>query len=172
MGADGRNHHRHGPTRGALLGVLTVSDTRTEETDTSGALIQQLLADNGHRAHDYRVVPDDPEAVERQVRTWLDDPRCDGVTLSGGTGIAARDRTREAIEGLIEQRLDGFGELFRMLSFAEVGSRAMLSRALGGVARGKPVFSLPGSTAAVRLAMTRLILPELVHLLDQLGRLS
>jgi len=152
--------------------VLTVSDSRTEETDASGAAIRQLLTEAGHRTLDHRIVPDDPSEVARQVRGWLDDPRCDGVILNGGTGIATRDRTYEAIEGLLDQRLDGFGELFRMLSYAEVGSSAMLSRALGGIARGKPVFALPGSTSAVRLAMTQLVLPELGHLLDQLGRFS
>jgi molybdenum cofactor biosynthesis protein B len=150
--------------------VLTVSDSRTEATDTSGAAIKRRLAEAGHRVLDYRVVPDEPLHVARQVLDWLSDPGCDGVIVNGGTGIAARDRTYEAIAGLLEKRLDGFGELFRMLSYAEVGSAAMLSRAVAGIAGGKPVFSVPGATAAVELALARLILPELDHLLDQLGR--
>ena len=154
----------------ARICVLTVSDTRTEDTDTSGAEVARLLTEAGHRRLSYRILPDEPQRVGQQVRDWLADPECDGVIVNGGTGIAARDRTFEAIAALLEQRLDGFGELFRVLSWDEVGSAAMLSRAVAGIARGRPVFSLPGSTGAVRLAMTRLILPELDHVLDQLGR--
>ena len=165
----GQHEHRRDAPREAALGVLTVSDTRTIETDASGEAIRSRLAAAGHRTHDYCIVPDEPELVARQVGEWLADAQCDGVIVNGGTGIAPRDRTYEAIAGLLERRLDGFGELFRMLSYAEIGSAAMLSRAVAGVARGKPVFSLPGSTAAVELALERLILPELGHLLAQLG---
>lgn len=154
----------------AALCVLTVSDTRTAGTDASGAAALRLLGQAGHRSLDYRIVPDEPQRVVEQVREWLDLDVCDGVITNGGTGIAPRDRTFEALDALLEQRLPGFGELFRMLSYAEIGSAAMLSRAVGGIARGRPVFSLPGSTAAVELALERLILPELGHLLQQLGR--
>ena len=165
----GSHAHRAEP-RSAALCVLTVSDTRTRETDGSGAAALRLLARAGHRSLDYRIVPDEPERVARQVREWLELEACDGVITNGGTGIAPRDRTFEALEGLFEQRLPGFGELFRMLSYAEIGSAAMLSRAVAGIARGRPVFALPGSTAAVELALERLVLPELGHLLLQLGR--
>jgi len=161
--------HRRGAPREAAIAVLTVSDTRSTESDASGAAIQRRLAAAGHRTHDYRIVPDEPELVARQVAAWLGEPGCDGVIVNGGTGIAPRDRTYEALVGLLDRRLDGFGELFRMLSYAEIGSAAMLSRAVAGVSRGKPVFSVPGSTAAVELALERLILPELGHLLAQLG---
>ena len=106
----------------------------------------------------------------QRVEHWLDAEGCDGVVLNGGTGISVRDRTFEAVSGLLDKTLDGFGELFRALSFEEIGAAAMLSRAVGGVARGKLVFSLPGSTPAVELAMSRLIVPELGHLLGQLRR--
>ena len=166
--------HPHDPgaahSRSAALCVLTVSDTRTRENDASGAAALRLLAAAGHRSLDYRIVPDEPELVAQQVREWLALDACDGVITSGGTGIAPRDRTFEALEALLERQLPGFGELFRMLSYAEIGSAAMLSRAVAGIAQGRPVFSLPGSTAAVELALERLILPELDHLLRQLGR--
>ncbi len=115
-------------------------------------------------------MPDEPDAVRDQVSDWLQDAETDGVIVNGGTGISPRDRTFEALSGLIERPLPGFGELFRMLSFEEVGSAAMLSRAAAGVARGKLLFSLPGSTPAVTLALEKLILPELGHLLGELRK--
>jgi molybdenum cofactor biosynthesis protein B len=154
----------------ASVAVLTVSDTRTPEDDRSGSVARTLLERAGHRLFDYRILPDEPDRIASCVREWLADARCEAVVVNGGTGIAARDRTYEAVSGLLEQRLEGFGEIFRALSFAEVGSAAMLSRAVGGVARGKPVFSVPGSPAAVELALARLILPELGHLLAELRR--
>ena len=150
--------------------MLTVSDTRSESTDRSGALIRQLIEQAGHRVVNYRILPDDPARVRDVVVAWLADTGCDGVIVSGGTGISRRDRTHEAVGALLDQRLDGFGELFRMLSWEQVGSAAMLSRALGGIAKGKLLFALPGSTAAVELAMQRLILPEIGHLLAELGK--
>ncbi len=162
--------HPHEPRvpRSAALSVLTVSDTRTPDDDASGRLVHSLLEAAGHRVVAYRVLPDEPEVIVGCVKQWLERDDCDAILVSGGTGIAPRDRTYEALSGLLDQRLDGFGELFRMLSYEQVGSRAMLSRALGGIARGKPLFSLPGSPAAVRLALEKLILPELGHLLSQL----
>jgi len=152
------------------LAVLTVSDTRTEAEDRSGAAILSLLEREGHSRFDYRILPDEPEDVRLQVAAWIEDERCDGVLVNGGTGIAPRDSTYEAIAGLLDRRLDGFGELFRFLSWEEIGSRAMLSRAVGGVASGTMVFSMPGATAAVRLAMERLILPQLAHLAGELAK--
>lgn len=152
----------------AAIAVLTVSDTRTVDSDRSGPAAMRLLKEAGHRVYEYEILPDEADRVRERVERWLDRDECDGVILNGGTGIAVRDRTYEAISGLLDKRLDGFGELFRALSFQEIGSAAMLSRAVAGVARGKLVFSLPGSTAAVELAMRRLIVPELTHLLGQL----
>ncbi len=150
--------------------MLPVSDSRTAETDTSGRTIAELLEGAGHRVFERRILPDDPSAVRTAVGGWLAAPGCDGVLVTGGTGITSRDRTHEALAALIERRLDGFGELFRRLSYDEIGSAAMLSRAVGGVAGGKLLFAMPGSTGAVRLALERLILPELGHLLAELER--
>jgi molybdenum cofactor biosynthesis protein B len=164
--------HGEGPRRPASLAVLTVSDTRDARTDRSGAAARRLLECAGHRIVDTRILPDEPEEVRRQVEWWISRDDCDGVIVSGGTGISPRDRTYEALAGLLDQRLDGFGELFRALSYEQVGAAAMLSRAVGGVASGKLLFLLPGSTAAVELALERLLVPQLGHLLDQLARTS
>lgn len=164
-------HHPHAiPDFRASLAVLTVSDTRTEADDRSGAAITALLEQAGHTRIDYRILPDEPGQVGQQVRTWIQVPELDGVLINGGTGIAPRDTTYEAVYGMLERRLDGFGELFRMLSYREIGARAMLSRAVAGIAGGKMVFSMPGSTPAVTLAMKELILPQLPHLAGELRR--
>jgi molybdenum cofactor biosynthesis protein B len=159
--------HRH-PSRPAALALLTVSDSRTPETDESGRIARTLVEAAGHRVVDYRILPDEPQVISECVTGWLEREDCEALVINGGTGVAARDRTYEAVAGLLDLRLEGFGELFRMLSFEQVGSAAMLSRAVGGVARGKPLFSLPGSPKAVELALERLILPELGHLLGLL----
>lgn len=148
--------------------VITISDTRTPATDRSGQLIQELLQASGHEQACYQILPDQPDQILAQVQTLLDQPNLQVLLLNGGTGIAPRDTTYETIVGCLQQTLPGFGELFRALSYAEIGSRAMASRALAGVARGKLVFAMPGSTNAVCLAMEKLILPELVHLCTQL----
>jgi len=156
-------HRAHGK-RSVGCAVLTVSDTRTTETDTSGALACDLLVQGGHRIVARTILPDEPDRVRAQVEAWLADPEVEAVLVNGGTGLAPRDTTYEAIAGLLEKRLDGFGELFRVLSYEQVGAAAMLSRAVAGVARGTVVASMPGSTAAVELAMTRLLVPELGHM--------
>ena len=148
---------------------MTASDSRGEAEDTSGAYLREQAAAAGHPVVFYRVVKDEPEAI----RAALADAHTAGaraLLVNGGTGIAARDRTYEAVTGLLEKRLDGFGELFRMLSFDEVGSAAMMSRAVAGVWRGCALFSMPGSTAAVRLAWEKLIAPELAHLVRELDK--
>jgi len=150
--------------------VLTVSDTRTEETDTSGAKARELMEAAGHARTSYRIVKDEPAQIRALVFSWLDDSSIDVILLNGGTGIAPRDTTFEAVRALFEKEIEGFGELFRMLSYAEIGSAAMLSRATAGIAKGKLVVSMPGSTAAVELAMTKLVIPELGHVLHLLGR--
>lgn len=152
------------------MALLTVSDTRGPADDESGRTAQRLVEAAGHEICDYRVVPDDPERIRDSVAQWLGRDDCDAVIVSGGTGISPRDRTLEAVLPLVERKLDGFGELFRMLSFEAVGSRAMLSRAAAGIARSKPLFVLPGSPRAVELALERLILPELGHLLAELAK--
>jgi molybdenum cofactor biosynthesis protein B len=150
--------------------VLTISDTRTEATDTSGRAIIDLLWAEGHQVSGRKIVRDEPADVREAIQTQLDNPDVQVIITSGGTGITSRDTTYETIVSLLDKRLDGFGELFRMLSYQEIGSAAMLSRACGGLARGRVVLSLPGSEHAVRLAMTKLILPELGHLVREAGR--
>lgn len=162
--------HKRGQPVAARVFVLTVSDTRTKETDTSGATIQQLLEESGHLVTARQLVRDEPGEVQRIVRQQLAGADAQVLITTGGTGISARDTTYEAIAAFLQKRLDGFGELFRMLSYQEIGSAAMLSRACAGIAAGKILFVLPGSEPAVRLAMTRLILPEIGHLLHEVAR--
>jgi molybdenum cofactor biosynthesis protein B len=150
--------------------VLTVSDTRTEANDTSGQAIIELLTAAGHFVAGHRIVRDEPAEVERVVLDQLANGGVDVVITTGGTGITSRDSTYEAIDRVIDKRLDGFGELFRMLSFQEIGPAAMMSRAVAGVARGKIVVALPGAEDAVRLGMTELLLPELTHLVQQVSK--
>jgi molybdopterin adenylyltransferase len=147
--------------------VITVSDTRSPTTDRSGQVIQQLLQEAGHKIFDYQILKDDPGQIQRQVQQ-LAQQSMDAVILNGGTGIAPRDTTYDAIEQLLEKTIPGFGELFRWLSYQDIGSRAIASRAVAGTYCGKLIFSLPGSSNAVRLAMEKLILPELPHLVRQL----
>ncbi len=149
--------------------VLTVSDTRTCETDKSGALIRERLTSAGHRVHCYEIMPDEPTQVRDRVLSFCSEEACRAVLLTGGTGLAPRDTTYEAIISILDKRLDGFGELFRMLSYEQVGAAAMLSRATAGVCRSTLVFSMPGASSAVALAMDKLILPELGHLASLLG---
>lgn len=161
--------HRANTIDSVACAVFCVSDTRTPQTDKSGVFIQERLKSAGHKVVSYEIVRDEPDAVASRVRALCDDAACHAVLLTGGTGLAPRDTTYEAIRGLLDKTLDGFGELFRMLSYGEVGSAAMLSRATAGVHQSTMVFSMPGSTAAVRLAMDKLILPEIGHLAWLLG---
>ena len=148
--------------------VVTVSDTRDETTDKSGRLIKSLLAEQGHRVVSYRIVKDEPDQIQKLLREALVKDDLGVIILSGGTGIAPRDGTYEVVNGLLEKRLDGFGEIFRFLSYQDIGSAAIMSRAVAGVAKGKVIISLPGSTGAVDLAMKQLVLPELGHMMAQL----
>jgi molybdenum cofactor biosynthesis protein B len=150
--------------------VLTVSDSRTLATETSGRTIGELLSAAGHTVVDRQAVRDEPVEVRRIVHDEIGRGRCKVIITTGGTGITRRDSTYEALVGLFDKRLDGFGELFRMLSFEEIGSAAMLSRATAGICGGCALFLLPGSEAAVRLAVTRLIIPELGHIVRELNR--
>jgi len=150
--------------------VLTVSDTRTAETDTSGRAIRELLEAAGHDVIASALVPDDPAQVTTIVTRQLTDPTTRVIITTGGTGITSRDGTFEAVDRLFDKRLTGFGELFRMLSFDEIGSAAMMSRAAAGTVGTRAIFVLPGSESAVRLAMTRLIVPELGHIAQQLRK--
>ena len=162
-------HKKHGPASVACF-VLTVSDSRTPETDTSGRAIRELLEASGHGVSGHAIVRDEPAQVRDQVLSHCGDGTTQVMITTGGTGITSRDGTYEAVSGLLEKRLDGFGELFRMLSFEEIGSAAMMSRATAGTMRGTVIFVLPGSENAVRLAMTRLIIPELAHVVQQVKK--
>lgn len=164
----GHQEHKEKSPKTVNCSVLTVSDTRTPETDKSGRLIKELLEECQHEVIHYQVVKDEPNEI-RGILRGLPAP-VQVVILSGGTGLSKRDRTYEAIVSLFEKRIDGFGELFRALSYDEIGSAAMLSRATAGIYQGKIIFSLPGSSNAVGLAMKKLILPELGHLARELCR--
>ncbi|WP_071188466.1 molybdenum cofactor biosynthesis protein B [Trichormus sp. NMC-1] len=151
--------------------VITVSDTRTTETDKSGQLIQQLLLTANYAVGVYKIIKDEPAEIQAQIELLGKNANLDAVIFNGGTGIAPRDTTYDAIEKLLEKTLPGFGELFRFLSYQEIGSRAIASRAVGGIYKNKLIFSLPGSSTAVLLGMEKLILPELVHLVTQMQKL-
>jgi molybdenum cofactor biosynthesis protein B len=164
------DEHRAAAPRSVGVAVLTMSDTRTRETDASGALIRELLNITGHTLVDYQIVPDEPEQIRAALVAWTDNPDVQAILTNGGTGITARDSTYEVVSGLLEKRLDGFGELFRMLSYQEIGPAAMLSRAVAGVYRGRLIMTMPGSRNAVQLAMTKLIAPELGHLVYEVTK--
>lgn len=169
MSVDQRNLPAASPVG---CGILTVSDSRTLETDASGRAIADLLVSAGHGIVARRLVRDEAAEVEATVRAWAERSDVQLIITTGGTGIARRDTSYEAIHGLLHRELPGFGELFRALSFEEIGPAAMLSRAVGGTIGRVAVFVLPGSEGAVRLAMTRLILPQVGHLVRELNRFS
>jgi molybdenum cofactor biosynthesis protein B len=148
----------------ARCAVLTISDTRTPATDKGGQLIRDLLDEAGHRVDDYIIVRDEAILIERALTGWLGD-RFDAILTTGGTGISSRDTTIEVVERMLDKKLEGFGELFRMVSWDEVGPAAMLSRATAGLVGETLLFAMPGSTNAVKTAMTKLIVPELPHLI-------
>jgi molybdenum cofactor biosynthesis protein B len=162
-------HRQHSPAS-VSVHVVTISDTRTIDSDTSGRLIVELLEGAGHQVAGRTILRDEPDEVRARVATLTSEAQADVVITTGGTGITSRDGTYEAINGLLDKRLDGFGELFRALSFQEIGSAAMMSRATAGTVSGKVIFVLPGSENAVRLAMTRLIIPELAHVVQQVRK--
>jgi molybdopterin adenylyltransferase len=164
--AMGLHEHKKAAPRSVGCAVVTVSDSRDEAGDTSGAAVRSALEAAGHRILEYRIVRDDTADVVAVLAALMAAEAIDAVVTNGGTGISPRDNTYEAVTGLLTRRLDGFGELFRLLSFEEIGSAAMLSRAVGGVAGRTVVFALPGSTAACRLAMERLVVPEIGHLVS------
>lgn len=150
--------------------ILTISDTRTEADDKSGKIIHQCLEDAGHEVGFYQVVKDEADQIRDLIKHIVQEGKCHVILTNGGTGIAARDTTYEAVTSLLEKRLDGFGEIFRFLSWEEIGSGAMLSRAVAGVYQDTMIFCMPGSSGAVRLAMEKLIVPELSHLVWEIWR--
>lgn len=165
----GHEDHKHDAPHAVRVFVVTASDTRGEAEDVSGALLRRSVVAAGHALAGYRIAKDEPAELGAALGEAAA-AGADAIVVNGGTGIAGRDRTYEAVAGVLEKRLDGFGELFRMLSYQEIGSAAMLSRAVGGVWRGRAVFAVPGSPDAVRLAWEKLIGPELGHLVRELRR--
>lgn len=166
MGSQSSQQHReHAAERGAVtVAVVTVSDTRTRKTDLNAAYLGQAVADSGNVLHSIRIVPDEPDQVRSALHELAAVESVQVILFNGGTGISRRDKTYDVLSREIEKELTGFGELFRMLSFDQVGAAAMLSRATAGVFRGKVIISTPGSPGAVRLAWEKLVQPELAHL--------
>lgn len=160
--------HPDSQTLSIACAVITVSDTRTVETDRSGQLIQQLLTQAGHQILTYTIVKDEPAAIQDLLEYLEHQFNLEAIILTGGTGIAPRDTTYDVISNWLDKTIPGFGEIFRYLSYEQIGSRAIASRAVAGVKQQKLVFSLPGSFNAVELAVTKLILPELNHLVKQI----
>jgi molybdenum cofactor biosynthesis protein B len=148
--------------------VITVSDTRTGETDTGGRMIREMLAEQNHAVSGHIIIPDAPESVKNTLVSEIP-AETGAVILTGGTGIARRDTTIDTVRPMLDMELPGFGELFRALSYEDIGPAAMLSRALAGAMNGRAVFCLPGSTGAVKLAMEKLILPELSHIVWEIN---
>ena len=162
--------HKEQAEKHIACAIITVSDTRTEETDKSGQLIRQLLEQHGHAVSAYKIVKDEPEQIGPLVKELLARADVDALTINGGTGVARRDVTFDVVSRMVEKPLPGFGELFRHFSLADIGSAAMLSRAMAGTIGAKVLFSVPGSSGAVRLAMEKLILAEMPHIVFELRK--
>ena len=169
MSESAEKHRKASPER-IRLAVLTISDTRTSETDTGGNIIVDSMQKAGHELVHREIVKDDAPQIKKVLERLLADPGVEAVITTGGTGISARDTTYEVVARMLDKKLDGFGELFRMLSYKEVGAAAILSRAIAGAAGSKFVACLPGSTNAVRLAMEKLLVPEIPHVVFELRK--
>ena len=164
-----KEHKREAP-QSVSCAVITISDSRTEQDDESGKLLRQKLSQNGHRVIAYSILKDEPEAIKQRIFELLGQEELQVIITSGGTGISHRDITLETISSILEKNLDGFGELFRSLSYQEIGTASIMSRAIAGVVEGKVIICLPGSLGAVKLAMDKIILPEIGHLVREVTR--
>lgn len=164
------NEHRRQSPQAVRCAVITVSDTRTSETDTGGALVAERLTSAGHSVVERRIIRDEPAAMRQMMTDFASREEIDAILLTGGTGLSSRDRTYETVCGLLTKAIPGYGELFRMLSYQQIGTAAMLSRAVGGLIDRTVVLTMPGSPAAVQLAMDQVILPELCHLVREAKR--
>ena len=164
------HEHKAQAPRQAGCVVITCSDTRTAASDTSGYRIMHMLRDAGHSVVFYQLVKDEPSKIKSAIKKAVKNKKVQAIIINGGTGIAKRDSTFEAVDGMLEKRLDGFGEIFRALTYQEIGSPAIMTRATAGTYKGRIIFSIPGSENAVRLAMEKMILPELGHILQQLSK--
>ncbi|MGD7044993.1 MogA/MoaB family molybdenum cofactor biosynthesis protein [Jeotgalibacillus proteolyticus] len=165
------SEHRKKSAGPVTCKVITVSDTRTEETDKSGKKIINLLKENEHTVKSYEITADEKLLIQRAVQSGIQDPEIDAILLNGGTGFSKRDVTIEAVTPLLEKELIGFGEIFRCLSYTEdIGSAAILSRAVAGTVKETVIFAMPGSTGAVKLALNKLILPEIGHIVMEINK--
>jgi molybdenum cofactor biosynthesis protein B len=164
------HQHREAAPEIVRVAVLTISDTRTSETDTGGDVVEETMRGAGHEVVAREIVRDEATSIRTALVDLLARPEVDAVVTTGGTGISGRDTTYEVVERMVEKRLDGFGELFRMLSYEEIGAAAILSRALAGAVGTKFVASLPGSRNAVRLGMEKLLVPEIAHIVFELRK--
>jgi len=169
MTATHEQHKAQGPSS-VRCAVITVSDTRTVETDTGGKAVIERLEQAGHVVLAREIIPDDPERMRPLLVTLRERDDLDAILMTGGTGVTSRDRTFETVSSLLSKPLPGYGEVFRMLSFQEIGPAAILSRAVGGLIGRKVLLTMPGSPAAVRLAMEKIIVPELPHLVREARR--
>jgi len=170
MASPSTQEHRRKAARSITVSILTVSDTRTLDDDLGGKLIEELIQSAGNQVHRRAIVADETISILETAKQMLDAPECEALLVTGGTGLAARDCTPEAIEVLYDAFIPGYGELFRMLSYQEIGSASMLSRASGGRVGKKVILTMPGSPAGVRLAMEKLIVPEIAHLVHHAGK--
>ncbi len=166
----GYKEHKEEAPQSAAFAVLVVSDSRTKETDKSGKLIIEYLKSSGHHIFSYKIIKNNAVALKAELEELLHSEGLDAIVTSGGTGISGRDITADTIAPLLQKKLDGFGELFRSLTYEEIGTPSIMSRALGGVADGKIIFCLPGSSSAARLAMEKIILSEIGHLIWEARR--
>ena len=162
--------HRESAPDCVRVAVLTISDTRTPETDTGGDTIEELMRNAGHEIVERAIVRDEASSIRTKLMDLLARPDLDAVITTGGTGISARDTTYEVVDGMLEKRLDGFGEIFRMLSYEEIGAAALLSRCVAGAVGTKFLACLPGSRNAVRLAVKKLLVPEIAHVVFELSK--
>lgn len=166
----GYHDHKHTAPKKVNCAVVIISGSRTEQNDESGKLIMQTLKEGGHQVTSYDILRNDADAIRRKLDELLDDDSLQVIITSGGTGASRMDLTIETISPVLDKKLDGFGELFRFLTYQEIGTGSILSRAMAGVVRGKVIICLPGSTAAVKLAIEQIILPEIGHLVREASR--
>ena len=162
--------HKEKAPRSVNCAVLTISDSRTEQDDESGRLIMQKLNENGHQVMSYAILKNEAESIQKKIKELLEVEEVQVIITGGGTGASHRDVTVETITPIMEKRLDGFGELFRFLTYQEIGTGSIMSRAMAGVVRGKVIICLPGSLGAAELAMDKIILPEIGHMVREATR--
>jgi len=166
----GYQEHKHRAPKSVNCAVLTISSTRTEQTDDSGRLIRQKLSESGHQVTSYCILKDEADSIRKKIYELMEEEELQAIITNGGTGVSHADITIEAIYPILEKELDGFGELFRSLTYRQIGSGSIMSRAIAGVVRGKVILCLPGSPEAANLAMDEIIVPEIGHLVGEATR--